>query len=183
MTDYETQPVHGRTDHRHPEGTGGRLCDRGCVPQAQKKSSRCGGGAGASVLWARGHRWRPQETNQRWSLDFVADAFSDGRRCRILTVADDFTRECLALVADWKDDYNHARPHSHRNRSKRSDVSRAGACLSPACHQRPLRASKPHGPPPITGGNFGLRSSPLPVLPRYDRVILMPLPTTGRHTV
>lgn len=41
----------------------------------------------------------PQGPNQRWSLDFVADAFSDGRRFRILTVVDDFTRECLALVA------------------------------------------------------------------------------------
>lgn len=42
----------------------------------------------------------PQGPNQRWSLDFIADAFSDGRRFRILTVVDDFTREYLALVAD-----------------------------------------------------------------------------------
>ena len=42
----------------------------------------------------------PQGPNQRWSLDFVSDAFSDGRRFRILTVVDDFTRECVALVAD-----------------------------------------------------------------------------------
>lgn len=42
----------------------------------------------------------PQGPNQRWSLDFVSDAFSDGRRFRILTVVDDFTRECLCLVAD-----------------------------------------------------------------------------------
>ena len=42
----------------------------------------------------------PSATNQRWSLDFVSDAFSDGRRFRILTIVDDFTRECLALVAD-----------------------------------------------------------------------------------
>lgn len=42
----------------------------------------------------------PQGTNQRWSMDFVSDAFSDGRRFRILAVVDDFTRECLALVAD-----------------------------------------------------------------------------------
>jgi putative transposase len=47
---------------------------------------------------------RPMETptaaNQRWSLDFVADQFTDGRRFRILEVYDDCTRECLALVAD-----------------------------------------------------------------------------------
>ncbi len=42
----------------------------------------------------------PQEPNQRWSLDFVSDAFVCGRRFRILTVVDDFSRECLALVAD-----------------------------------------------------------------------------------
>jgi putative transposase len=42
----------------------------------------------------------PQGPNQRWSLDFASDAFSDGRRFRILTIVDDFTRECLALVAD-----------------------------------------------------------------------------------
>jgi len=42
----------------------------------------------------------PQGPNQRWSLDFASDAFSDGRRFRILAIGDDFTRECLALVAD-----------------------------------------------------------------------------------
>jgi putative transposase len=47
---------------------------------------------------------RPLETplvaNQRWSLDFVSDQMTDGRRFRILTVIDNCTRECLALVAD-----------------------------------------------------------------------------------
>ena len=42
----------------------------------------------------------PQGPNQRWSLDFLSDAFADGRRFRILAVVDDFTRDCLALVAD-----------------------------------------------------------------------------------
>ena len=42
----------------------------------------------------------PQAPNQRWSLDFLSDAFADGRRFRILAIVDDFTRECLALVAD-----------------------------------------------------------------------------------
>ena len=47
---------------------------------------------------------RPIETplaaNKRWSLDFVSDQMTDGRRFRILTVIDNCTRECLALVAD-----------------------------------------------------------------------------------
>lgn len=42
----------------------------------------------------------PQGPNQRWSLDFVSDALSDGRRFRVLCIVDDFTRECLALVVD-----------------------------------------------------------------------------------
>jgi putative transposase len=42
----------------------------------------------------------PNAINQRWSLDFVADALSDGRRFRILCVVDDFSRECLATVVD-----------------------------------------------------------------------------------
>jgi putative transposase len=42
----------------------------------------------------------PQGPNQRWSLDFASDVLSDGRRFRLLVVVDDFSRECLALVAD-----------------------------------------------------------------------------------
>jgi len=42
----------------------------------------------------------PQGPNQRWSLDFVSDQLTDGRRFRILAVVDDYTRECLCLVAD-----------------------------------------------------------------------------------
>ena len=42
----------------------------------------------------------PEWPNDRWSLDFVADQFIDGRRLRILVVVDDCTRECLALIAD-----------------------------------------------------------------------------------
>lgn len=42
----------------------------------------------------------PSGINERWSLDFVSDAFTDGRRFRILAVIDDYSRECLALVAD-----------------------------------------------------------------------------------
>lgn len=42
----------------------------------------------------------PDGPNQRWSLDFVNDALTDGCRFRILAVVDDHTRENLALVAD-----------------------------------------------------------------------------------
>jgi putative transposase len=38
----------------------------------------------------------PTACSQRWSLDFVSGAFTDGRRFRNLAVVDDFTRECLS---------------------------------------------------------------------------------------
>ena len=41
----------------------------------------------------------PKAPDQRWSLDFVSDCLA-ARRFRILVVVDDFTRECLAAVAD-----------------------------------------------------------------------------------
>lgn len=42
----------------------------------------------------------PRGADQRWSLDFAADALADGRRFRVLCVADDFTREALAAAVD-----------------------------------------------------------------------------------
>jgi len=52
------------------------------------------------ALGTRAPMLLPAAINQRWSLDFIADALSDGRRFRILCVVDDFSRECLACVVD-----------------------------------------------------------------------------------
>ena len=38
--------------------------------------------------------------NQRWSMDFVSERLADGRWFRVLTVVDQFTRECVLLLAD-----------------------------------------------------------------------------------
>ncbi len=38
--------------------------------------------------------------NQRWSMDFMSERVADGRWFQILTVVDQFTRECLCLMAD-----------------------------------------------------------------------------------
>jgi len=43
---------------------------------------------------------RPDRINQVWSLDFMSDALSDGRRFRVLGVMDQCSRECLLLAAD-----------------------------------------------------------------------------------
>jgi putative transposase len=52
------------------------------------------------ALGTRAPMLLPERINQRWSLDFIADTLSDGRRFRILCVVDDFSRECLACVVD-----------------------------------------------------------------------------------
>lgn len=62
---------------------------------------------------------RASEANQRWSMDFVTDRLENGSYFRILTVVDQYTRECLALHAG----------HSLRG----SDVAR---CLSRVVDER-----------------------------------------------
>ena len=42
----------------------------------------------------------PSCANERWSLDFVSDALTDGRKFRVLVVVDDYSRECLTLMTD-----------------------------------------------------------------------------------
>ena len=41
------------------------------------------------ALGTRAPMMLPEAINQRWSLDFVSDALSDGRRFRILCIVDD----------------------------------------------------------------------------------------------
>ena len=40
----------------------------------------------------------PAVPNQRWSMDFVADQLSNGRRFRILNIVDDFSRELVGQL-------------------------------------------------------------------------------------
>jgi len=39
--------------------------------------------------------------NERWSMDFMADRLADGRRFRVLTLVDNFSRVRLAIAADF----------------------------------------------------------------------------------
>lgn len=41
-----------------------------------------------------------ERPNQRWSMDFMSDRLVDGRAFRVLTVVDQFSRECPLLEAD-----------------------------------------------------------------------------------
>ena len=40
----------------------------------------------------------PTQVNQRWSMDFVSDQLSNGKRFRVLNVVDDFSREIIGQL-------------------------------------------------------------------------------------
>lgn len=42
-----------------------------------------------------------RKVNDVWSMDFVSDSLSNGRRIKCLTVADDFSHECVDIVVDF----------------------------------------------------------------------------------
>ena len=43
----------------------------------------------------------PVRVNERWSMDFVTDSLTSGRRFRSLTIVDDHSRESVAIEADF----------------------------------------------------------------------------------
>ncbi len=54
------------------------------------------------VRYVRGNAVSPVTyANERWSLDFVHDVLSNGPKFRLLTIVDDFTRECIAIEVDF----------------------------------------------------------------------------------
>ena len=42
----------------------------------------------------------PEQPNEQWSMDFMADSPADGRAIRMLNILDDASRECLAIEVD-----------------------------------------------------------------------------------
>lgn len=61
------------------------------VPQKQKKRGRLYFNDGSCI------RLRPLHKNHVWSYDFVQDRLCNGKKIRILTVIDEYTRKCLRL--------------------------------------------------------------------------------------
>jgi putative transposase len=52
-------------------------------------------------LWQRPRPLLPAtRPNERWSIDFVADQLGSGRRFRVLTIMDDFTRQWPMTIVD-----------------------------------------------------------------------------------
>jgi putative transposase len=62
------------------------------VPQKQPKRGRLWLNDGSCV------RLRPEYADHVWAYDFVADRTHDGKTLRMLTVVDEYSRECLAIV-------------------------------------------------------------------------------------
>jgi transposase InsO family protein len=105
------------------------------VPKKQPQRGRIWLNDGSCI------RLRPLYKHHVWSYDFVADRTHDGRPIRMLTVLDEYSRECLAikvarnlksddvlevlkrgifftlaeakvLIEQWRREYNTIRPHS-----------------------------------------------------------------------
>jgi len=64
------------------------------VPQKQPKRRRLWFNDGSCV------RLRPTHKNHVWSYDFVHSRTYDGRAFRMLTIIDEYSRECLAIDVD-----------------------------------------------------------------------------------
>ena len=64
------------------------------VPRKQPRRGRLWLNDGSCV------RLRPQRANHVWAYDFVMLRTEDGRAVRLLTIMDEYTRECLAIRAD-----------------------------------------------------------------------------------
>jgi putative transposase len=62
------------------------------VPQKQPKRGRLWLNDGSCI------RLRPQRKNHVWSYDLMAARTHDGRAFRILTILDEYTRECLSIT-------------------------------------------------------------------------------------
>src|SRR6201992_3682455 len=66
-------------------------CEGLKVPAKQPKRGRLWLNDGSCI------RLRPERPNHVWSYDFVADRTVDGRPLKMLTLIDEFSRECLAI--------------------------------------------------------------------------------------
>lgn len=66
------------------------------VPQKQRKRRRLWLNDGSCI------RLRPLHKNHVWSYDFVAERMSNGKPVRMLTMVDEYSRECLAIKVERK---------------------------------------------------------------------------------
>ena len=72
-----------------------RLCrEHGLLLRQKRRRKRRGIGAGVPC--------RAEHPGHVWAYDFVEDRTETGRKLRVLTVADEFTRECVAVEVEHR---------------------------------------------------------------------------------
>lgn len=72
-----------------------RLCrEHGLLLKRRRRRKRRGIGVGVAC--------RAEHPNQVWAYDFVEDRTEGGRKLRVLTVIDEFTRECVAVEVEHR---------------------------------------------------------------------------------
>lgn len=69
-------------------------CDHDwAVPKKKRRKKRGRDGGSANAC----HKKRPEHIDHVWSYDFMHQTLENGRKARILSVLDEFTRECLTI--------------------------------------------------------------------------------------
>lgn len=71
-----------------------RLYSAANLAVRKRKKTKCSTGERVPLQMA-------QRVNEVWSMDFVSDSLANGRRVKCLTVADDFTHECVDIGVDY----------------------------------------------------------------------------------
>tara|TARA_R110002095_G_C4217252_1_gene236670 strand:- start:91 stop:858 length:768 start_codon:yes stop_codon:yes gene_type:complete len=66
------------------------------VPRKKQKRKRLGDSSGGIL------RRKSERMNQVWSMDFIFDRTTNGRAIKILSIIDEYTRECIALSVSRK---------------------------------------------------------------------------------
>lgn len=64
------------------------------VPQIRRKKQRLGSSVNGIC------RKRAERKNHVWAWDFIFDRTADGRSLKVLTIVDEYTRECLAMEVE-----------------------------------------------------------------------------------
>jgi putative transposase len=72
-----------------------RLCrEHGLLLRQRRRRKRRGTGTGTPC--------RAERPGHVWAYDFVEDRTEAGRKLRVLTIADEFTRECVAVEVEYR---------------------------------------------------------------------------------
>ena len=130
------------------------------VPQKQKPRGRLWLNDGSCV------RLRPERPNHVWSYDFMSARTHEGRTLRLLTLLDEYTRECLAIRVERR----MGSPTNHRGVVGRDVVAKDTGntfdptmvpssspknCASGWASWRPGRCTSNRAVPGRTGTAFG----------------------------